>query len=81
MDKELPNPNEPLPDPNAKPTTDFKIADAPSTITFQCDTIFVGTGNLCLGYKEENLPWNCEKIDTLIFKIKDKIYTYKKAVE
>jgi len=87
MSKELPDPNEPLPDPNAKTTTelnitentlDLKIADTPSTLTFICDTVFVGTENLCLGFKEEGVPWDCEKIHTLIFKIKDKIYTYKK---
>jgi len=61
-------------EPNLKLTAPEK----PSTITFEADTIFMGTENLCLGFKDEKIPWNMEKIVTLVFKMGDKIYTYKK---
>ena len=59
------------------PSSGSKIVE-PSTITFEADTIFIGTENLCLGFKEEKVPFNMEKINTLVFKMGDKIYTYKK---
>lgn len=48
----------------------------PSTITFHADTVFIGSTNLCVGFKDA--PWEMEKIVTLVFKMGDKIYTYKK---
>ena len=54
---------------------DFKIADS-NKLTFQADEILVSSKNLCLGFVDETL--NFDKIETLAFNIKGKIYTYKK---
>ncbi len=55
---------------------DTKLPE-PSTLTFEADTIFIGSENLCLGFKDA--PWNMEKITKLVFKMGDKIYTYHRA--
>lgn len=54
--------------------------EIPNTIIFDAESIEVGADNLCIGLPEEvgiEIPF--DKADTLVFKLGDQRYEYKKV--